>query len=102
AHGIDARLTEELFGGAVLEDEDRRPDEVCCEAAPENHDQHRQIGPEIEVASGDELCFGKVGNGLAGVKAEGEEGTHKASQNCDGDPLGEVVVTLTSFKFYFR
>ena len=49
-----------------------------------------------------QLCFGKVGNGLAGVKAEGEEGAHKAGQNCDGDPLGEVVVTLASFKLFLQ
>ena len=55
AHGVEAGLTDELADGAVLEDEDGRPDEVGDEASPEHDDEDGEILPKVETACGEEL-----------------------------------------------
>ena len=101
AHGVEAGLSGELPDGAVLEDEDGRPDEVGDEASPEDDDEHGQVLPEIGFARGDELRFGDVADRLAGGQAEGEEGAHEAGEDGDGDALAEGEVALAGFGLLF-
>ncbi len=50
---------------------------------------------------GEELSFGEVADGFAGVEAEGEEGAHDAGEDGDGDAFAEVVVGFAGFGFFF-
>ena len=60
-----------------------------------------RFGPEVEAAGGEELGLGEVGDGLAGVEAEGEEGAHEAGEDGDGEALAEGEVALAGFGLLF-
>lgn len=101
AHGIEAGLSYKLFGGAVFEDEDGRPDEVSEEASPEDYDEDGEILPEVEAVICQQGGFCQTAYWLACVESEGKEAAHNSSKDGDGEAFAEVVIGLSSFSFFF-
>ncbi len=101
AHGVVAGLAGELLYGAVLEDEDRRPDEVGEEASPEDDDEDGEVLPEVEAVVGEELALGDVADGFACIEAEGEKAAHNASEDGYGEAFAEGEVGLACFGLFF-
>ena len=79
-----------LMAAAILDVQQHAPEEIGRETAPQDHDQHGQVLPQVRPAVLGQTRLGQLGNRLAGRQAVGERGTHHAGKRGHQNALHET------------
>ena len=90
AHGVDAGLADELFDGAVLDDEDGGPDEVGEEASPENDDEDGKVLPKVEATGGESWVLARSPRGLPASSPKAKKELMMPARMAMATPLPKV------------
>ena len=101
-HGIVPWFAAELRKRTVTHDQHHRPYKICREATPQHHHQHRQVLPEVQSSTCQQMLLRHCCNRRSGRQSKREERTHHAGKHCHRQAANQREVGLTRLDPLFR